>query len=251
MVWTFTYQPKDKDRMANSVDPDQTALADLGLHCLPRPVRKIRIIVVNVPCHEKICLLFATRYDSNQPATRHKLARVLKFQIYQVLYYLGSEQQRRWSDCGDAPLLFAYGTNRFSHEVAQILMFSYCKDLSSHSILIVCSTLYGFLRTNSKNSDVPKDGCIVCSVVMDWLSMLTIPSCFDCRRYISIVLKSRILSDLTCLWAWKELMHLCTSLLEPLPHPTHLWEIAGRLCFDFCFTALQHILGHFGRGQLP
>ena len=21
--------------------------------------------------------------------------------------------------------------------------------------------------------------------------------------------------------------------------------------FDFCFTALQHILGHFGRGQLP
>ena len=21
-------------------------------------------------------------------------------------------------------------------------------------------------------------------------------------------------------------------------------------CFDFCFTALRHILGHFGRGQL-
>ena len=21
--------------------------------------------------------------------------------------------------------------------------------------------------------------------------------------------------------------------------------------FDFCFTALQHILGHFGRGELP
>ena len=21
--------------------------------------------------------------------------------------------------------------------------------------------------------------------------------------------------------------------------------------FDFCFTTLQHILGHFGRGQLP
>ena len=21
--------------------------------------------------------------------------------------------------------------------------------------------------------------------------------------------------------------------------------------FDFCFMALQHILGHFGRGQLP
>ena len=28
---------KDADRMANSVDPDQTA-PDLGPHCLPRPV---------------------------------------------------------------------------------------------------------------------------------------------------------------------------------------------------------------------
>ena len=24
-----------------------------------------------------------------------------------------------------------------------------------------------------------------------------------------------------------------------------------KFLFDFCFTALQHILGHFGRGQLP
>ena len=30
--------PKDADVMANSVDPDQTAQSDLGLHCLPRPV---------------------------------------------------------------------------------------------------------------------------------------------------------------------------------------------------------------------
>ena len=31
--------PKDVDRMANSVDPDQTApQSDLGLHCLPRSV---------------------------------------------------------------------------------------------------------------------------------------------------------------------------------------------------------------------
>ena len=29
-------RPKDADRIANSVDPDQTA--PLGLHCLPRPV---------------------------------------------------------------------------------------------------------------------------------------------------------------------------------------------------------------------
>ena len=32
--------PKDADRNANSVDPDQT------LHCLPRLVRKLRIITV-------------------------------------------------------------------------------------------------------------------------------------------------------------------------------------------------------------
>ena len=25
----------------------------------------------------------------------------------------------------------------------------------------------------------------------------------------------------------------------------------GLVWFDFCFIALQHILGHFGRGQLP
>ena len=29
------------------------------------------------------------------------------------------------------------------------------------------------------------------------------------------------------------------------------WEIMLVCLFDFCFTALQHILGHFGRGQLP
>ena len=42
--------PKDVDGVANSVDPDQTALRfDLGLHCLPRPVcRKLRIVTVNV-----------------------------------------------------------------------------------------------------------------------------------------------------------------------------------------------------------
>ena len=39
--------------------PDQTTPADLGLHCLPRPDRKLRIIVVNEPCHENTCLLFA------------------------------------------------------------------------------------------------------------------------------------------------------------------------------------------------
>ena len=38
-------------------------------------------------------------------------------------------------------------------------------------------------------------------------------------------------------------------------HIPHLWYITVMYCskfwFDFCFTALQHILGHFGRGQLP
>ena len=30
--------PKDADRIANSIDSDQTALSDQGLHCLPRPI---------------------------------------------------------------------------------------------------------------------------------------------------------------------------------------------------------------------
>ena len=30
--------PNDADGMANSVDPDQTAQSDLGLHCLPRRI---------------------------------------------------------------------------------------------------------------------------------------------------------------------------------------------------------------------
>ena len=43
--------PKDADRIANSVDPDQTApveQSDLGLHCLPDlSVQKLRIIMVD------------------------------------------------------------------------------------------------------------------------------------------------------------------------------------------------------------
>ena len=47
-IWTMWFHhnvmhPKDADRMANSVDtdqtaPSQTAQSDLHLHCLPRPV---------------------------------------------------------------------------------------------------------------------------------------------------------------------------------------------------------------------
>ena len=41
--------PKDADRMANSVDLDQTAPLGLGLHCLPRPIiPKIGIITASV-----------------------------------------------------------------------------------------------------------------------------------------------------------------------------------------------------------
>ena len=60
------------------------------------------------------------------------LARGLKFRLQplEVLYYPGSEQQKRWSDCADAqadrsvwsaPLLFTYGINRFSHDMAHII----------------------------------------------------------------------------------------------------------------------------------
>ena len=57
------------------------------------------------PRHEKTCLReFPTRSDSNRPAQLQKLAWGLKFwlQKLETLHYLGSEQQRRWSDCADA-----------------------------------------------------------------------------------------------------------------------------------------------------
>ena len=52
------------------------------------------------PRHDKTCLReFPTRPDSNRPAQPHKLARVLKFRLLEILYYLSSEQQMRWSHC--------------------------------------------------------------------------------------------------------------------------------------------------------
>ena len=57
------------------------------------------------PRHDKTCLReFPTRPDTNRPAQPQKLVRVLKFRLYdlEILYYLSSEQQRRWSDCADA-----------------------------------------------------------------------------------------------------------------------------------------------------
>ena len=50
------------------------------------------------PRQDKTCLWeLPTRPDTNQPAQPQKLARVLKFRLYnlEILYYLSSEQQRR------------------------------------------------------------------------------------------------------------------------------------------------------------
>ena len=51
-----------------------------------------------------------TRQGTNWPAQLHRAARILKLRIYklEVSFCLGSEKQRRWSDCSDAQL-FAYG----------------------------------------------------------------------------------------------------------------------------------------------
>ena len=68
-MWLYhrVTSPKDAEGIANSVDPDQTAPlgADLGLHCLPRPVcpKKLRIITVVSFCFvvltfKHVCLLF-------------------------------------------------------------------------------------------------------------------------------------------------------------------------------------------------
>ena len=61
--------------------------------------------ITNEPLHEKTCLPeFPTRSDSNWPAQLQKLAWGLQFwlQKLQTLHYLGSEQQRHWSDWADA-----------------------------------------------------------------------------------------------------------------------------------------------------
>ena len=60
--------------------------------------------IIRASSRENLSSGFSTRYDSNRPAKQQKLARSLNFRIYkkEVLYYLGSEQQRCWSDCADA-----------------------------------------------------------------------------------------------------------------------------------------------------
>ena len=61
--------------------------------------------IISEPCNVKMCIQrFSIRYDSNRSAHLQWLARVLKFQIQKLepLYYIGSKQQRCWSDCVDA-----------------------------------------------------------------------------------------------------------------------------------------------------
>ena len=75
---------------------------------------------------ENLSLGFATSSDSYQPAKLMRLARVLKFQLKQiaVFYYPGSEQQQilRGYTGWSAPLLFAYGISRFSHDMAHMAL---------------------------------------------------------------------------------------------------------------------------------
>ena len=65
----------------------------------------ILILKVHEPRHEKTGLReFPSRSGSNPPAHLQKLAWGLEFwlQKLETLHYLGSEQQRCWSDCADA-----------------------------------------------------------------------------------------------------------------------------------------------------
>ena len=56
--------------------------------------------------------------SATEASNRHEMAKLEILYIY--IYYLGSEQQRHWSDCRSAPLLFAHGINRFFHDVAHL-----------------------------------------------------------------------------------------------------------------------------------
>ena len=49
----------------------------------------------------------------------------------------------------------------------------------------------------------------------------------------------------------KRLIKMYVLLIKTIVIHIHDSYKRGLVWFDFCFTALQHILGHFGRGQLP
>ena len=92
------------------------------------------------PRHDQTCLRkFSTRPDTNRPAQPQKLGRFLKFRLKnrEILCYLRSEQQRRWSDCADAQadlrLSCSYMTqDTFSHGPA---LFNQYKKLQKNIML--------------------------------------------------------------------------------------------------------------------
>ena len=59
---------------------------------------------IRAASRENLSSGLATRIDSNRPAQSQNLGNGLEFRIYklEVLYFLGSEKQRRWTDCADA-----------------------------------------------------------------------------------------------------------------------------------------------------
>ena len=130
----FSYRndPKFSDRYAwsNSADPNQTTRSSLiriytvchsvcifwthysmvephssNIRGCPNIKEIYGISFTFEPLYDKTCLReFPSRPDTNRPAQPQRLARVLKFRLWnlEILYYPSSEQQRRWSDCADA-----------------------------------------------------------------------------------------------------------------------------------------------------
>ena len=71
---------------------------------LPRQTQNSSYSVWDILSRENLSSGFSTRLDLNRSVQlMMRLARVLKFRLWQVeiLYYPGSEQQRRWWDCAD------------------------------------------------------------------------------------------------------------------------------------------------------
>ena len=100
---------------------------------------------------------FATRVDSNRPAELQGLARVLKFRIYRGIIL--SRQRTievliRLCGCAgwSAPLLFAFGINRFSHDVVHIYQDQTAPEVAAWSgsaLFAILPSSFGF--PNSKN----------------------------------------------------------------------------------------------------
>ena len=83
-----------------------------------------------------------TRPFTNRPVQPQKLARVLKFWLYdlKILYYLSSEQQKRWSGCAD--FFWFCITTRWFCLTTPSLQTCHYKPNKMHKLIYIAHDIY-------------------------------------------------------------------------------------------------------------